>query len=227
MQKSETYSDEIPIGSQGDERQLLTRLVAQYGAPAYVRRARQVQDALDDLIEHCGRQRNEKLTMVRSRLAVLFALAGDWVRIRPLVVDDDQVNHLQEMYASLGPTLRLSIEPTSSRRALARALAELAESIERFNRAWQAFICAVDLIGINKLREEYNRHYLLEKECALRSARLARLGFSKLDPLTVEELAQLFPALPVPIRISRQGATTQHRPRKTKGNDKEEKRCPS
>ena len=55
-----------------------------------------------------------------------------------------------------------------------------------------------DLTEVNALREGYNRYYLLEKECAVRSARLARQGFRRLEPVTLEELAALLPPLPVP-----------------------------
>jgi hypothetical protein len=51
---------------------------------------------------------------------------------------------------------------------------------------------------VNGLREGYNRYYLLEKECALRSPRLARQGFVRLPAVTVDDLAAQLPPLPVP-----------------------------
>jgi hypothetical protein len=60
------------------------------------------------------------------------------------------------------------------------------------------FLHTVNVTPVNELRAAYNRYYLLEKECALRSVRLARQGFRRLEPLTVEELALLLPLLPVP-----------------------------
>ena len=56
----------------------------------------------------------------------------------------------------------------------------------------------MDLGPVNEVREGYNRYYLLEKECALRSPLLARQGFVRLNPLTVDDLAALLPPLPVP-----------------------------
>jgi hypothetical protein len=38
----------------------------------------------------------------------------------------------------------------------------------------------------------------LEKECAVRNARVARQGFQTLPPLTLEELSSLLPPLSVP-----------------------------
>jgi len=92
----------------------------------------------------------------------------------------------------------VAIEPTSSSRTLYRALRELTESIERFNRRWRELLQKVDLTKVNELREGYNRYYVLEKECALRSPRLARQGYSPLPPVTVEELRALLPPLAVP-----------------------------
>ncbi|HVS34068.1 MAG TPA: hypothetical protein VMS17_00705, partial [Gemmataceae bacterium] len=55
----------------------------------------------------------------------------------------------------------------------------------------------VDVHRVNDLRDGYNRYYLLEKECALRSPRLARQGYRPLAPLTVQELEALMPPLPM------------------------------
>jgi hypothetical protein len=60
------------------------------------------------------------------------------------------------------------------------------------------FLANVDLTAVNELREGYNRYYVLEKECAVRSARIARQGFTPLPPLTHDELMSQFPLLPVP-----------------------------
>ena len=56
----------------------------------------------------------------------------------------------------------------------------------------------VNATTVNELRVAYNRYYLLEKECALCLVRLARQGFRRLEPLTVDELSLLLPPLPVP-----------------------------
>jgi len=51
---------------------------------------------------------------------------------------------------------------------------------------------------VNEAREGYNRYYLLEKECAMRSARLARQGFKRLTPFTLDELMRMLPDLSIP-----------------------------
>jgi hypothetical protein len=66
----------------------------------------------------------------------------------------------------------------------------------RFNAVWAEFLGGLDLRPINALRDGYNRYYLLEKECVVRSVRVAGMGFQPMAMLTVADLAALFPPLP-------------------------------
>ncbi len=186
----------IPSGDDGSDE--FKQFLTQYDAPAYIRRARAVQGALEDLLACCRRQRTEWLKMVRLRLGLLRALAGDWHNLRPLLADDDQLDILRRLHDELNPQLRTHIDPSASIRILQRSLHELCESLEHFNRRWRVFLPMVDRGTVNELREGYNRYYVLEKECAVRSARVARQGFTPLPPLTTEDLAVEFPLLPVP-----------------------------
>jgi hypothetical protein len=86
---------------------------------------------------------------------------------------------------------------------LRHALGELVESLELFNQRWREYLQAVNAAEVNEARAEYNRYYLLEKECALRSVRLAQIGFTQLAPLTLEELRNLLPELAVPKVVGR------------------------
>lgn len=190
--------DEIPILGRDDDSRMFSRLLTQFDAPAYIRRARAVQAALDQLFDRCRRQRAEWLKMVRLRVGMLHALSGDWDALRPLVADDEQLDILRYQLAALASPLRAPIEPTTSARALRRALRELNESLGQFNKHWRKYLANVDLASVNELRDGYNRYYVLEKECAVRSARVARQGFVRMDPLTIEELSAEFPLLPVP-----------------------------
>jgi hypothetical protein len=176
----------------------LQQLQAMFDAPAYVRRGRRVQAAFEELLARCRRQRDEWLGMVRTRLGLLRALAGAWEALAPHVADDEQLHALRRLEQELAPRLRVPVEAITSARPLRRALRELRESIERFNRRWADYLEGVDLGAVNELRDGYNRYYLLEKECASPSARVARHGFRPLPPLTREELAALLPPLPVP-----------------------------
>ncbi len=190
--------DDIPILGRDGDGYIYNQVLAQYDVPAFIRRAHQVQEAFDQLLSRCRQQRKEWLLMVRIRLGLLQALAGDWNVLRPWLIDESQVQVLDDLQASLQPRLRARVQSTSSPRVLRRALRALTESIGRFNNRWHAFLPTVDLTPVNALREGYNRYYLLEKECAVRSPRLARQGFHRLEPLTREQLAALLPPLPIP-----------------------------
>jgi hypothetical protein len=187
--------EEVPIVG-GDL--FRSQVEAGFDGPAYVRRGRQVEHAFEELLNRGRQQRDEWLPMVRLRLALLHALAGDWERVRPLLADRDRLGELQRLHAELQPRLRGQVEPTSSLQALRQALRELLESIDYFNRRWLAFVPKLDLTPINALREGYNRYYVLEKEIALRSPRVARQGFVRLEPLTIEDVLASLPPLPAP-----------------------------
>lgn len=188
--------ENLPILGRDRDELAFKQVLAKFGAPAYVRRARQVQDAFEQLVDRCRQQREEWLAHLRLCLGRLHALAGDWERLSPWLANEDQLTVLRDLYTELQPQLRISVEVTSSARTLRRALAELSESLESFNRRWLRYLETVDRSEVNKLRDGYNRYYLLEKECAVRSAVVARQGFYRLPPLTLAELTAVLPPLP-------------------------------
>jgi hypothetical protein len=181
-----------------DEERAFQEVVGLYDAPAYVRRARQVEGAYEELLARCRAQRDEWLGMVRLRVGQLFALAETPEVLHRLLADETQVRMLCEMHKEMAPVLRAPVEPTRSQWVLRAALQDLIESIERFSRRWEEYLRGIDVAPINVLREGYNRYYILEKECAMRSPAGARQGFARLEPLTREEVAALFPPLRVP-----------------------------
>jgi hypothetical protein len=190
--------NEVPIPSREDGRQAFNEVLAHYDGPAYMRRARRVQASYEQLIYDWRRQRAEWLAMARIRLGTLRALAGTWDALTPHLTDDEQIRGLEELWAVLDPHLRVPIEPTTSIRALRSALRQLAESVASFNERWVPYIRALDLSALNGERADYNRYYLLEKECVVRSPYIARAGYKPLDPLTVDDVLVELPPLPVP-----------------------------
>ena len=194
--KDVAVQDRTTIASSEDR--IFQEMLGRYDAPAYVRRALRVQRAYDDLLAMCQREREQMLAMVRVRLATVHALTGDWSALAPFLVDAGQYQVLAQMHQDLAPELLGPLEPTSSPRRLRLALRELWISIERFNQRWRMFLAEVSLETVNDERAGYNKYYLLEKECAVRSAVLARLGFRPLEPLTIAELTELLPELSVP-----------------------------
>jgi hypothetical protein len=175
------------------DRREMMEVLAQYDAPAYVRRARGVEEALQRLVERARRQRTEWLAMARLRVGELLALAGAWEALAALVADGEQLASLERLHAELAPKLRLPPEPTTSARVLRGKLRELCASLERFNRRWRRYLDEIDLGEVNELRAGYNRYYLLEKECAMRSPTLARQGYRPLEMLSLADVEALLP----------------------------------
>lgn len=190
--------DHVTIAGREDERDLFKQFTTHYDAPAYIRRAKGVQEAYEQLLARCRAKREELIEMSRSRLGVLQGLAGDWRELLSYLADAEQLAVLEKLVILVEPSVRGPIARTSSGRALRRALAELNESLARFNRRWEAFVREVNLDAVNALRDGYNRYYLIEKECAIRSPTLARQGFQRLEPLTHDEIFEALPLLPVP-----------------------------
>jgi hypothetical protein len=175
------------------------QVMSQYDAPAFLRRARKVKDAFDSLVRACQAKRDEELLMVRIRLGFLHGMtAGDWNLLRPHLADDDQTQVLAKLHAELDPKLDVQVQPTTSSGKLRKTLRDLCKALEIFNEAWRRHLVGLDLAEINQLREEYNRWYVFEKECALRSPVIARRGFEPLLPATVDEVAAQVPELAVP-----------------------------
>ena len=77
-----------------------------------------------------------------------------------------------------------------------RLAGDIKESFERFNKRWRAWLPEVDLGPVNKRRQAFNEFYVLEKECAVRSAQVARAGFEPVPMATIDDLWKLFPELP-------------------------------
>jgi hypothetical protein len=184
------------ITSSDDPGRLVKSLISQYDVPAYVHRGRQVQEAYDSLVARGRRQRAEWLVPVRTRLKLLAGSDGNWSRLRSLLADDDQVTLLRDLHAGLCRETPDAGFPLSY--ALRRTLRELVLSLERFNQRWSAYLASVDLSPVNEARQRYNRYYVLEKECVVRSPRVACQGFEPLTPVTAADLLVLFPPLDVP-----------------------------
>jgi hypothetical protein len=190
--------DAQPIAGRDDTEQVFKQALSMYGPPAYMRRAARVEAALQKLLADCRRQRDEWSLMLVVRLVTLRGLAGEWERLAPLLADAGQIEALERLWDELQPEVLVQIEPTTSPRKLRRALAELVQEIEAVNRRWEAFLPSVDVTEVNRQRDGYNRWYVLEKECAVRSIAVARSGFVPLAMMAIEELREKLPPLSVP-----------------------------
>jgi hypothetical protein len=180
----------------GDERSREAQmLVGQYGGPAFVRRARRVDEAWQQATAALPKVRRDYLDMVRLRVGTLVQLAGGFERLAALL-PEIAIEAVRAIHDECRPELRVPVEATDSVRVLRQALEELRESVERFNRRWRERIEGLDLGPVNERREEFNRFYLLEKECALGSLRIARHGFRAIPPVSTADLFTQFSLLP-------------------------------
>src|SRR5262245_1308193 len=174
------------------------QMLLSFDAPAFVRRAMQVEAAWEALLAVCLRERERLLEMPRLRLARFQALCNSRAPGSGRNCHPDELAYLEQLHDEWQPRLRSAVKPARSEVDVRRALAELSHSFQRFNLHWLVFVRELDLSPVNRLREGYNRYYLLEKECALRSARLAREGFVPLKPLRIDDLLERFPLLRIP-----------------------------
>lgn len=189
--------EDVALGGDMDARQL-NELAALFDAPAFIRRARAVHEALTTLLDRCRDQRERWLLMPRIRLGTLRAEAGSFDALSPWLAGPGEPAVLESLEARIAPRLRVTPARTDSPRVLRRGLLRLVESLTRFNARWSAYLGKLDLRPVSDLRDRYNRYYVLEKACSLRSDLLARQGFVPMPPLDVEEVLGHLPLLAVP-----------------------------
>src|SRR6266516_1769105 len=102
-------------GHRDEELRLRMQVAAQYDAPAFIRRARNVESAYEQLLARCQTQRGELLLGVRLHLGTLRAGAGSWTALRPLLADAEQVAALETLHAAAGDPDVPMTGPTDAR----------------------------------------------------------------------------------------------------------------
>jgi hypothetical protein len=175
----------------------IKELLGLFDAPAFARRGTDLEYALGRLQGRCRGRRGPLLEMVQLRLRQWAAVATS---------SDDVVGTFAAPVAPLWvlcdappPAWALQPAPLRRRRAVGR---DLVASATRFNRRWSAFLDELNLAPVNRMIDQYNRYYVLEKECVLGSARLALRHFTPRARLTRMDLAAEYPLLPVPELMS-------------------------
>jgi hypothetical protein len=179
--------------SLGDVEAEVKELLGLFDAPAFARRGLDLEHAVARLDARCRRERAEMLEMVRLRLKQWTAAASGpetagEVFARP--IDD-----LWTLADAPPPAWADRPAPARKLRAVAR---DLVASVERFNRRWDRFLDGLNYEPVNGMIERYNRYYLLEKECTLRSARLAAQHFEPRPSVSSRTMIERHPTLPVP-----------------------------
>lgn len=170
------------------------QLLGMFGLPAFARRGQELDSALLRLHTRCGQQRAERLDMVHLRLRQWAAAVEGPDAWRG--VFDAPLEWLWEQANAPAPVWGRAL--VSGRRRRRRIGGDLQQSVARFNRRWDAFLSGIQLDVINTLVDHYNRYYLLEKECVLRSSRLAARLYTPRPHITVAILRERYPLLPVP-----------------------------
>lgn len=170
---------------------------ASFGPPAYVKRGLAVEEAwqvLGNKIRACRQAWSEPLGRLCSQLR---HQSGDLAKFRPWLAGEEDLTRLLELDRNLAFTLKYPPAPVLWLWTLQGNLRRLRHLTVDFNQAWSSYLDTVDLGPVNRAREQYNRWYLLEKECAMRSTRLAVGSYRPFPLATREDLVRAFPPLPV------------------------------
>lgn len=179
---------QVPI-PEADPKELL----GLYDVPAFARRGQDVETALSRLKGRCAFVRAEMLEMVRLRLRQWSGVA-----VGPEDFEGTFESSIWPIFEAAGYAPAAWASSPGSRRQRATVARDLASSVARFNSRWGTFVEGLNLGPLNDRIDQYNRYYLIEKECAMGSHRLASRLFVPLPPLTREELVRDHPLLPVP-----------------------------
>src|SRR5262245_12025203 len=81
----------IQIPGHNDERRAAMEVVARFGAPAYLRRAKRIETVFSDLLDTLRPQRKEWLAGVRVQLILLLEVAGSLDGLRQILGDNQLV----------------------------------------------------------------------------------------------------------------------------------------
>ena len=152
-----------------------------------------MEHVLDRIHARCRAQRQDMLEMVRLRLR-------QWSRVA------DGPHSWSEVFAApiqpLWELTHLELPRWADRQAPPRQRKtvgrDLIASIERFNHRWRRFLESLNLGPANQVIDQYNKYYVLEKECVMGSARLAARHFTPIERLSQDSLLKVYPTLPVP-----------------------------
>lgn len=179
-----------PLG--GFEREI-KELLGIFDVPAFARRGQDVEHARFRLRTRLESVRSGMLDMLRLRLRQWAAASNGPDLARTIFrapIDD-----LWPLARVPAPTWARYPDSPRRLRAIGR---DLIASVERFNRRWAQHLDALDLEPINRQIRNYNKYYVLEKECVVGSSRLANRHFVPKPPITLDEVRAEHPLLPVP-----------------------------
>jgi hypothetical protein len=168
-------------------------LMGLFDLPAFARRGQDLEATLRRLHLRCRAARGQLLEMVHLRLRQWSRAAvgpDSWPG-----VFTSPIESLWALSDAEPPQWGPKDAPFKRKQAIAR---DLVAAVERFNRRWIQVIDRTNLEPTNFVIDQYNRYYVLEKECVMGSARLAARHFAPVAPLTRAMLLAEHRTLPVP-----------------------------
>jgi hypothetical protein len=168
-------------------------LMGLFDLPAFARRGQDLEMILKRLHDRCRRSRHGMLDMVHLRLRQWSRAANGptaW-----MAVFGQSIEPLWPLSGVDEPEWADSLAPIRRRRLIA---SDLKNAVLRFNRRWMQFLERLNVEPANAAISQYNRYYVLEKECVMGSPRLAARHFTPIPQLTTKTLANDYPILPVP-----------------------------
>jgi hypothetical protein len=180
---------------EGSRQEFLTILAELGEEPAFVTRAKATEQGLERLLSACGQKYAELQEWPRRHFTGLRnRVRGDWGDLCELIVDDDASSIFDNLSSALPELAPWDSPLFATSRSLLKAFLE---SADRFNRKWELFLNDVDLETVNRVRDEYNRYYPIERAAALGTERV-NIGFRELPMLKRSFLAERFPLLQLP-----------------------------
>jgi hypothetical protein len=175
-------------------------LMGLFDLPAFARRGQDVEAAVRRMHDRCEKVRGQMLDMVRLRLRQWSGAAAGPESWRGVFTST--IEHLWTLTGAAPPRWADSDAPLKRRQNIA---SDLIAAAGRFNRRWALALDGFNLEPTNFVIEQYNRYYVLEKECVMGSARLAARHFTPMAPLTRPILLADHPTLAVPELAGRGG----------------------
>ena len=158
-------------------------MIGLFDLPAFARRGQDLEITLRRLHDRCRQARGQLLDMVQLRLRQWSrAVTGPSLARRS---SPRSIEPLWPLAQAEPPKWAESPAPIRTQRIIA---GDLIAAVVRFNRRWLRFLEQLNLEPANTVIDQYNRYYVLEKECVMGSARLAARHFQPVPRLTISTL---------------------------------------
>jgi hypothetical protein len=168
-------------------------LMGLFDLPAFARRGQDVEAAVRRLHDRCEKTRSAMLDMVRLRLRQWCGAAAGPESWRGVFT-----NTIEPLWALAGAAPPRWAESDASIRRRQSVASDLIAAAVRFNRRWLEAFDRFNVEPTNFVIEQYNRYYVLEKECVMGSPKLAARHFMPMPLVSKPSLLADHPVLPVP-----------------------------